>query len=75
MGAGIISRCRVFNLCLAAQAHGFGAQWLTEWYAFDAAVNAALGLKETEQVSGYIYIGTPTSAPSPRARPDLENLS
>jgi len=20
-----------FNLCLAAQAHGFGAQWLTEW--------------------------------------------
>lgn len=24
-----------FNMCLAAQAHGFAAQWLTEWYAFD----------------------------------------
>jgi len=39
-----------FNLCLAAQAHGFGAQWLTEWYAYDASVTAALGVGEGEQV-------------------------
>ena len=64
-----------FNLCLAAQAHGFGAQWLTEWYAYDAAVNTALGLQKGEQVSGYIYIGTPTQNALPRARPSLIDVT
>lgn len=63
-----------FNLCLAAQAHGFGAQWLTEWYAYDASVNAALGTKDGEQVAGYIYIGTPTLPAMPRVRPSAENV-
>ena len=64
-----------FNLCLAAQAHGFGAQWLTEWYAFDSRVNAALGLKESERISGYIYIGTPQMQATERLRPSLENVT
>jgi len=64
-----------YNLCLAAQAHGFGAQWLTEWYAYDSAVNAALGAKDGEQVSGYVYIGTPTAPASPRVRPSVENIT
>jgi len=62
------------NLCLAAQASGFGAQWLTEWYAFDARIDAALGLSEGQKVAGYIYIGTPTQAASPRTRPDLRDV-
>ncbi len=64
-----------FNLCLAAQAHGFGAQWLTEWYAYDDAVTAALGLEKGERVSGFIYIGTPQAQASPRSRPEVENLT
>ena len=64
-----------FNMCLAAQAHGFAAQWLTEWYAFDGSVNAALGLKEAERVAGYIYIGTATAQASPRTRPNLKNVT
>jgi len=64
-----------FNLCLAAQAHGFGAQWLTEWYAYDSEVNAALGLKDHERLSGYIYIGTPESQAVARIRPALENVT
>ena len=60
-----------FNLCLAAQAHGFGAQWLTEWYAYDKAVNKALGLSEDERLAGYIYIGTPDMPATPRNRPDM----
>ncbi len=60
-----------FNLCLAAQAHGFGAQWLTEWYTYDDAVNGALGLADTERVAGYVYIGTPDAPASPRTRPNL----
>ena len=63
-----------FNLCLAAQAHGFAAQWLTEWFAYDARINKALGLSEGERVAGYIYIGATTAHSSPRARPDLNKL-
>ena len=59
------------TLCMAAQAHGFGAQWLTEWYAYDDTVNAALGLTSEERVAGYIYIGTPEIPAKPRARPDM----
>jgi len=61
-----------YNLMLAAQAAGFGAQWLTEWYAYDAQVNRALGLSEGERVAGYVYIGTPSEPSRERARPDLE---
>lgn len=64
-----------FNLCLAAQAHGFGAQWLTEWFAYEPSVNAALGLQENERVSGYIYIGTAKESAKSRPRPVLENVS
>jgi len=60
-----------YNLCLAAQASGYGAQWLTEWYAYDADVCNAMELAENERISGFIYIGTPSEAPKERARPDL----
>jgi len=63
-----------FNLCLAAQAHGFGAQWLTEWYAYDETVNKALGLRESERIAGYVYIGTPQLEAAPRSRPDVKKL-
>ena len=63
-----------FNMCLAAQAHGFAAQWLTEWYAYDDTVNAALGLSMGQRVAGYIYIGAAGTGSMPRARPALENL-
>jgi len=60
-----------YNLCLAAQAHGFGAQWLTEWYAYHDGVNAALGLQPTEKIAGYVYIGTVETPATPRQRPDV----
>jgi nitroreductase len=63
-----------FNMLLAAQAHGFAAQWLTEWYGYHDGVNAALGLSKTERIAGYIYIGHTEEAPAPRARPDIEGL-
>jgi len=60
-----------FNLCLAAQAHGFAAQWLTEWYAYSSDVNAALKIKVGERVAGYVYIGTADTQPTDRKRPDM----
>ena len=64
-----------YNLCLAAQAAGFGAQWLTEWYAYDKDVKAAMGLSETENISGFIYIGTPKAPSKERVRPDVKSIT
>jgi nitroreductase len=62
------------NLCLAANAMGYGTSWLTEWIAYDKGVGAALGLAETERVAGFIYIGTPTGKPDERERPVLSDI-
>ncbi len=62
-----------YNMCLAAQAHGFGAQWLTEWYAYDSTIHIELGLTEREQISGFIYIGTAKDPSLPRPRPELSS--
>lgn len=68
MTAGAASQ----NLLLAANAQGFGAQWLTEWYAYDDDVRGRLGLDETDAVAGYFYIGTsPDAVQEERPRPDL----
>lgn len=64
-----------YNLCLAAQANGFGAQWLTEWYAYNEDVQKALGLNSGEKVSGFIYIGTPKAPSKERQRPDAKSLT
>lgn len=60
-----------YNLLLAAQSHGFAAQWLTEWYAYDTDVQAALGVQTSENIAGFIYIGSVSEAPTERARPDM----
>jgi len=57
------------NLLIAASAMGFGAQWLTEWYAFDHQVKAELALKSGERIAGFVYIGSVTDQPVERARP------
>jgi nitroreductase len=59
-----------FALLQAAQALGFGAQWLTGWMAYDAAVAATLGLSADERVAGFIHIGTPKMEAPERERPD-----
>ena len=57
------------NLLIAASAMGYGAQWLTEWYAFDPEVKDVLGLKSGERVAGYIYVGSAKDEPVERVRP------
>ncbi len=57
------------NMLIAANAMGYGAQWLTEWYAFDPDVKDMLGLRSGERVAGYIYVGTAQDDPVERKRP------
>lgn len=58
-----------FNLCVAANAMGFGTCWITEWYAYSAGVKAALGLAPNERVAGFVYIGREAEKQADRERP------
>lgn len=62
------------NLILAANALGFGVNWLTEWVAFDDHVKAELSLDAQDNIAGFFYIGTPSEAPQERDRPDMAEL-
>lgn len=63
-----------FALLQAAQALGFGAQWLTGWAAYDPVVTARLGLQANEVVLGFIHVGTPSGEVPERQRPDPDAL-
>ena len=62
------------NLVMAAHALGYAANWITEWYAYDPRVLAALGLGTHERVAGFIHIGKPDSPPEDRPRPPLSEI-
>lgn len=62
--------CVCFALLQAAQAHGFGAQWLTGWPAYDPQVHGWLGLDAHERIAGFIHVGTPRIEAPERERPD-----
>jgi nitroreductase len=62
------------TLLVAAEAMGFGANWITDWYAYDAEARALLGLGEGERVAGFVHLGSAAETPLERARPDLAAL-
>lgn len=66
--------CAAHALTLAAHLRGFGAMWRTGWYGDAPKVRAHLGLLDTEELVGWIYLGTPVGAvpaPRPAAVPDV----
>ncbi len=63
------------NLCLSANALGFGTNWLTEWYSFDKNVHQALGLDDRDRIAGFVYIGNIEKSPEERPRPDADLLT
>jgi nitroreductase len=62
------------NIVTAATALGYGAAWLTGWFAFDRDALDALGLKADEKLAGFIHIGTPTRSSEDRPRPALSEI-
>jgi len=66
--------CTCFALLQAAQALGYGANWLTGWPAYDPEIAHLLGLGGHERIVGFIHIGTPKCALPDRTRPDLDTL-
>jgi nitroreductase len=63
-----------FNMCLAANALGFGTCWLTEWYSYNPDVAKALGCAAHERIAGFVHMGTATERPVDRDRPLLANI-
>ncbi len=63
-----------FNLCLAANALGYGTCWLTEWYSFNASVAKELRLAHNERIAGFVYIGTNSAPQEDRERPVLADI-
>ena len=62
------------SLVLAAHALGYGANWITEWYAYDRGVLDALGLAPHERIAGFVHIGRPPGPPEDRPRPPLDEI-
>lgn len=62
------------NLVIAANAAGFGANWITEWIAYDRRILDALGLSPAERVAGYVHVGTAAERMPERPRPDLADV-
>jgi nitroreductase len=62
-------------LVVAAQAMGYGANWITDWYAYDKHARKALGLHKHETIAGFVYIGTPSEPPLERARPEVGEIT
>lgn len=64
------------SLLNAALAAGWGANWLSGWASHDRAfVTEGLGLAAHELVAGFIHLGTETSTPPERPRPDISAIT
>lgn len=62
------------TMLIAAQAMGYAAQWLTEWYAYDADVKAAIGTEADDEIAGFVYFGNEIAEASERARPEYDAI-
>ena len=59
------------NMLLAAHALGFGGFWRTGAAAYDDRVKRALGLAPEDAIVGFVYLGTPSTAPPPLPASDV----
>jgi len=60
----------------AALAAGWGANWLSGWPSHDRGfMTEAFDLAAHERIAGIIHIGTETSAPPDRPRPDVQGIT
>lgn len=70
MSAGAVC----LNLLMAANANGYVANWLSEWFAFDETAYPLLGIRPGEKVAGFIHIGSTDFPNTERPRPELADV-
>jgi len=62
------------NLVLAANALGYGTNWISNWYSESDEGRALLGIGRNERVVGFVHIGTFAGEAPERPRPDVGGL-
>lgn len=62
------------NLVIAANALGYGTNWITNWYSDVEEGRALLGLAPHERVVGFVHIGSYDGPAPERPRPDVSTL-
>ena len=62
------------NLVLAANALGFGTNWVTRWFAYSPGVREHMGLDMHERIAGFIHVGTAKERQTDRIRPKLTDV-
>jgi nitroreductase len=70
MSAGAVC----LNLFMAANAHGYAANWLSEWITYDEQAKAVLGVPPGEKLAGFLYIGSSDFPQTDRPRPALNDI-
>jgi nitroreductase len=62
------------NLCIAANALGYGSNWVTEWVSYSKTFGEGFGLAANERIAGFVHIGTAKEKPADRERPALADV-
>ncbi len=62
------------TMLIAALSMGYAAQWITEWYAYDPDVKAALGVGAEDRIAGFLYLGNEAAEPTERMRPEYDDI-
>lgn len=62
------------NLVHGANAFGYGAYWLTRWYAYDEEATKMFGLEDGERFVGFVHMGTAGKRLEDKRKPDVEKL-
>lgn len=62
------------NILVSATALGYASRWLSEWPNYDEDIKAALGVATSDEILGFMYIGSRNESPKERPRPELEDV-
>lgn len=68
------SGAAAMQLCNAANALGYGSNWITNWYSDDKEGKRLLGVAPHEKVAGFVHLGTPKAPAPDRPRPELQAI-
>ena len=58
--------CAIHAMQMMAVAHSFSGIWRTGAYAHSEKFKSLLGLRDVDEVVGFLYLGTPTVGVSPK---------
>jgi nitroreductase len=65
--------CAVHSMQMAAQAQGFAGIWRTGSFAQSNYMKKALGIREEDEIIGFLYLGTSSLKPMPKPGVDSES--